>query len=310
MRIKTKIFSIVLLVILITGVTSIAISSFVSKNMLKNEIYNHLENVVHSRGRNIDMLLIDYQNIVKILATENILIEKKSTDYHNILTHKIKEIIKIDEDISRISIWDTKEKVLASSHHKLISHKEFFKYGKEDIYIKDIYISNLTGQHIISISAPILHHGIFSGLVIVDIDIKETLYKITRDNTGLGETGEIYLINQAGYMITPAFSDDTSLKIKVNAPNAVRYFSLSNKKNAYVNYRGQTVIGASDIIQELNWCLVAEIEEKEVFAPVDNLVLIILLFFLMPLSVAILFSLMITDTITNPVLRLHSQYPM
>ena len=68
MRIKTKIFSIVLLVILITGVTSIAISSFVSKNMLKNEIYNHLENVVHSRGRNIDMLLIDYQNIVKILG--------------------------------------------------------------------------------------------------------------------------------------------------------------------------------------------------------------------------------------------------
>ena len=53
----------------------------------------------------------------------------------------------------------------------------------------------------------------------------EMINEITTDRTGLGETGEIYLINRHGYMITPArFKKDSFLSTKVDNENVRQCF--------------------------------------------------------------------------------------
>lgn len=53
-------------------------------------------------------------------------------------------------------------------------------------------------------SAPILDKkdSKLLGIVVQRVAV-EKLFKITTDRTGIGETGEYYLVNQYGYMITP-----------------------------------------------------------------------------------------------------------
>ena len=51
--------------------------------------------------------------------------------------------------------------------------------------------------------------------------------KIVTDYTGLGETGEIYIVDRDGYMLTPSrFGDDAALKRKVNTVNINNCFSM------------------------------------------------------------------------------------
>ncbi|MCK5718030.1 MAG: PAS domain S-box protein, partial [Thiomargarita sp.] len=307
MKIKTKVSYIVLLVIVITGITAISISGFVSRNLIKNEIYNHLDNVAHSKAHHIETLFIECQDIVKILATEKIFLET-GADAQDLMMQRINEIIHINKKITHISIVDQNAKIIVPDDNHTRNYQEFIISSQKGTYLKDIHISPLTGKHIISISTPILQEGKLVRLLIIDIDVENSLYNITKDRTGLGKTGEIYLLNHEGYMISPSrFLKDTFLNIQVTSPKAQECLGRDTQNNTYLDYRGNIVIGTSHFIEGMNWCLIAEIEAAEAFAPVDKLIWMIFLFFLMPLSVGILFALIMTETITRPISLLHKK---
>ena len=86
--------------------------------------------------------------------------------------------------------------VIASSHTDVGQNKsaaEIFLKGKKGPYAGDIHSSNFTGDIVISVAAPILVNGEFSGVININYGAERELFKITADRIGLGETGEIYL---------------------------------------------------------------------------------------------------------------------
>ncbi|RKZ60782.1 MAG: hypothetical protein DRQ99_21535, partial [Candidatus Parabeggiatoa sp. nov. 3] len=322
MKIQTKISSIVFILILITGITAISISVFVSKNTIETEIYNHLKDVATSRAHHIETLFIEHQDVVEILATENTFIEAvtHSTDAQTLqlLQQRINQVIQTDDHISQITVLDKNGNVIAGSHLHLgidaADYAENFAYGKEGIYIKDIHLSMKTGES--SFSTPILFKGEFAGIVIINIEMANRLYQITTDRTGLGETGEIYIINREGYMITPSrFIHDSLLKVKVDSFGAINGFALSgldlekepNTVSIYENYRGIKVIGTHHLIEAMNWCLRAEIDAAEAFAPVNRIIQLMVLFFLILFAVSIIVAILISKTITDPITKLYNR---
>ncbi len=308
MKIQTKITNIILIMLSVTAAIAITITGIVSKDMIKKEIYNHLEDVAISRAYHIETLFIEHQDIVEILSTEKIFIKALTTDTQSLASihQRIKQIIELDEHISRMTVLNKNGHVLVSSHIDMTDNHEIFTHGKDKIYHKDIHTSVFTGTHVISVSAPILVNDEFAGIVIIDVEVANRLYQITTNRTGLGETGEIYLINQDGYMITPSrFIDKTFLKMKVNSPKAKECLGLSNTQiTPYENYRGIKVIGAYDIIENMNWCLLAEIDEKEAFAPVNRFLWMMFCFFLILIGIGIILAIFTTEAITRPILEL------
>jgi len=297
MKIQTKISSIVFILILITGITAITISVLVSKSIIKTEIYNHLKDVATSRAHHIETLFIEHQDVIKILATDKAFIEavKHSNDAQTQqrVQQRINQVIQTDEHISQITLLDKNANLIAGSHLHIgidtADYAEFFVHGKEGIYIKDIHLSIMTGTKVSSLSSPILFNGEFAGIVIINIEMSNRLYQITTDRTGLGETGEIYLINKEGYMITPSrFIDDTFLKVKVDSFGTKKCLTLSgldlerepNTVSIYEDYRGIKVIGTHHFIETMNWCLLAEMDAEEALMPVNRIVHIMVLFFL------------------------------
>ena len=97
------------------------------------------------------------------------------------------------------------------------STHEIFLKGKEGTFISDLHLSSFTHKYVLSISAPILLNNQFAGVLVINFDVDKELFKITTDCAGLGESGEIYLVNKDGYMISPSrFIDEVVLKRKVD----------------------------------------------------------------------------------------------
>ncbi len=84
-------------------------------------------------------------------------------------------------------------------------------------------------------------------------------------------TGEIYLVNSDGLMITPSrFIDDSVLKKNINTLPVKACFEENKKiSETYVNYLGDETIGISQCSKLEGMILLVEANLKEVLAPIE-----------------------------------------
>lgn len=98
---------------------------------------------------------------------------------------------------------------------------------------------------------------------------------------------ELYLVNRAGYMITPSrFEAHTIFRKKLETP-AVQACAKEKKEfvGRYKNYLDVPVVGVALCAQNQWWTLVGEIAEKEAFAGINQIKKIIYVF-IIPIMLA------------------------
>lgn len=184
----------------------------------------------------------------------------------------------LDPYIHEINVVDLNGKVVASTDKKNIgrdaSKDDLFIEGKKGVYIRDVHIHESTGETGFDTSAPVKsrttqelvgvifnHHGLTS------------LNAVTTNRKGMGESGEVYIVNKKGYMITESrFIEGAILKQRVDT-EPVRLFQGQGKvmTGIYRGYRGVLVAGASsgkEIYEQfgLSWTILAEIDVAEAMA--------------------------------------------
>ncbi|MEA1906025.1 MAG: cache domain-containing protein [Euryarchaeota archaeon] len=312
MKIQMKIFAITIALIMVTGVATIIVSQSITEDMLKDGVYLHLESTAQSRADHVETVLNEYKELTGMMAVGNAFrgVVDGSKDYvwrMEQVNLRIQNTIGAHNEISRIRVLDTNGTVIASSLTDVgldRSTSDIFLKGKTGVYVGDIHTSRLTGNTIISTSAPILVNGEFSGVIVLNFDVEKELFGITTERTGLGETGEIYLVNGGGYMITPSrFVGDVVLEMEAS--------EISHTKDDYsdtavmtVNYQGTRVLQVHKHIDEVGWVLVAEIGEEEALAPVARLTRTSMILVAILLIAGVVVSMMLTGQITKPLLDL------
>ncbi|RJS73217.1 PAS domain S-box protein [ANME-2 cluster archaeon] len=313
MKIRTKFLAVMLSLVLITGMATLLIGRTIATGIIKEQIGSHLETIAQSRAHHIETVLAGYKQDTEMLATgipfRNVVDKSKNyTESIEMANLRINDTIQSREDVSRIRVLDESGIVIASSHADVgydESMSEIFLKGKEGTYIGDIHTSRFTGKDVLSAASPILVNGKFSGVVIINFDVDKIL-EITTDETGLGETGELYVLDRDGYMITPPrFIADTLPKYDVD-PEC--FVGTGNHKTAaalYKDYRGVEVLGTHASIPAMNWCLVAEIDEKEAFAPVTRLTATMFSVLAALLLLGTVICIRVSGTITDPIVKLH-----
>jgi diguanylate cyclase (GGDEF)-like protein len=321
MKIQRKFLIIILSLVIFVGISSILISRYIATNIIKQQTTDNLINTTQSRANHIETLLGEYKGLTKTLATEITFRDALNENIiraHRIdeVNQRIKTIIETHEEISRISILDKEGIIIASSREGTGIDKsthEIFLKGREGIFIGDLHLSLFTNTYVLSISASILLNNQFAGVLVINLDADKGLFKITTDRTGLGETGEVYLVNKDGYMISPSrFIDEVILKQKVDlkhiegknhteSPLAL----LRKVADIVTDYRGIEVLTVHTHIPEMDWYLFAEIDVQEAFTPVTQLTNTLLLVLAIILFVVIFISGYTSKTITRPIRMLH-----
>ncbi|MEE8564520.1 MAG: response regulator [Atribacterota bacterium] len=318
MKMQKKFLIIILSLVIFVGISSILISRYSATNIIKQQTTDNLINTTQSRAHHIETLLDEYKGLIKTLATEitfrdalneNIMRAQRIDE----INQRIKTIIKTHEEISRVSVLDKEGIIIASNREGTGIDKstdEIFLMGKQRVFIGDLHLSLFTNKYVLSIAAPILLNNQFAGVLAINLDADKELFKITTDRTGLGETGEVYLVNKDNYMITPSrFIDEVILKQKVDLRYIEHFESSDTPPKAWIDivkdYRGIEVLSVDIHLPEMDWCLIAEIDTQEAFAPITQLTNTLFLILVIILFIVIFISSFASRTFTRPLRILH-----
>ncbi|MEA1906196.1 MAG: histidine kinase dimerization/phosphoacceptor domain -containing protein [Euryarchaeota archaeon] len=313
MNIRTKFLVVMLSLVLITGMTAILIGRTVSTSIIEEQVSTNLETTAQSRANHIGTVLGAYNHetgTLSVGASFRNIVDKRRNRTHciGIANLRINNTIQAHEDISGIRILDKNGTVVASRHVDTGSEddtSEIFRIVDGEVRVTDLRTSVFTGDDVVSAATPILVDGEFSGVVIVDFDARK-IFEIATDMTGLGVTGEIYILNEYGYIITPSrFSNDTIPTQDIDLGHFVTTVNHEPEAALYKNYRGADVLGAHAPIPAMNWCLVAEIEEAEAFAPVTRLTTTMFSVLAGLLLIGAVICVIVSGTIAKPIVKLQ-----
>ena len=328
MKIQNKMLLGILLHFVVAGTAITAVNHIITRSMTEDNIYDHMNTAAESRANHIKTFLDDEKEAIKqlsksIVIERLLLTDKDDPNYSRIrddVALRLKNTAKIRKYVYNVFVLNRNGIIIASSEKidigKDKSDDPYFIGGKKDVFIKDVYVSQNKKIDTITFSAPVFdkESAVLSGVVAIRVSTEE-LNRITTDRTGLRKTGEIYLVNKDGYIITPLrFTDDTFLKQKIDIENAgnistrIQIFGKQETKERSVlsrNYSDADIIGICIHMPEMNWTLVAEMTKEEALAPVVQLTHKMVLILVLLFVVGIIASIVVSRTITGPIVKLR-----
>lgn len=169
------------------------------------------------------------------------------------------------------------------------------------------------GTHLL-FSAPMVYDGKTLARFYLTIDAS-LLNNITQTRDGLGDTGETFLVKQlddkTGIFVTPLRFDSNAAftqKIPLSEANRPSAQAVLKKSQTYtsgaISYRGQPVIAVTRYIREAGLGIVGQIDQSEVFGPVQQLAQQVIVFAALLILFTLLVSSFIGDLFVRPILRL------
>lgn len=316
---STKLVALFLLV----SLTPLIMNGFLiietTRTDLEREVGDHLNALAQSRANHIKTFLTEHKKTVELLASEPIfkellLANEKDADYKKLyqnVDNRINNLVKINGEIYKVYVMDKNGKVIVSnikSHEgQDRSNNDYYTKGKEKTSFKHVHVAD-GKRGIIDIGTPIKDGNKLLGVFVAHIEMDE-LFSITTDVTGLGETGEIYLVDSNKQMISPSlFEENVILNKTVKTENTQKCFEKNDSTRGetltFVNYRGTEVLGAHTLIPELNWCLLAEVDKIEALGLVDKLRNSILVIVVSMGVVVSILAFFLSRSISTPIKKL------
>ena len=181
-----------------------------------------------------------------------------------------------------------------------ISEQEYFKKAMDgETFASQIFPSKQLvedkfgrmeiGVPTMVVATPITDRNKIMGVACLRVDV-EKISELMK-SIKLGESGETYLVNKQGYMITESLfttdlrnegliEDGTTLEVKLINPETGRLTKsvseclkghTGSDGDGYLDYRGVSVIGFWQWIPELDWGVIAEIDYDEGYIKVNRL---------------------------------------
>ncbi len=177
----------------------------------------------------------------------------------------------------------------------------YFQQGLKQITIQPFYYSVTLGEPAVTISNPIKNKsGIVVGVLAGRLRL-DRISRIMEERTGLGESGETYLVNSFYFLMT---------KTRYGYSMKQGIFTQSvedclGKKHPwwglYENYKGASVISAYHWIDKYNVCMIAEISQEEAFKSIRRFGGATFLFGFLAIFFASIFGVFVAHSVIKPI---------
>jgi len=320
---KVRVF-VTFLAVAIVGVSLLGVVAyFPGREILRKQILDSYKNISDSREGEVVMSLEEAKAEFALLAgdyhvrelTEKIVKnDLEAARSLQELVAYVKELLAAGKNSYEYFIVDMRGKILASTDEAHIgidrAKDAYFLNGQKQLYIKDISKSEITGQVGYVVAGPLRSVG--SGELLGVFCIRRNLEQmnaIVANHEGMGETGDIYVVNKDGYLFTnSAFEAAEALKKRIET-EPVQLWQSQRKEftSLYRGFTGQMVLGSShgaDLLKatnDLGWLLIAKIDAQEAFAPVQKLGFTILIIGCIISILVALIAYRIASGIVNPI---------
>jgi hypothetical protein len=189
----------------------------------------------------------------------------------------VNEISEQNPDYELIAVIGASGKSLASSDGKEhdFSSKPYFNQslsGRPVIY--GPLLSKNTGKIILGFSSPIKTNESVSAVILTFSSLDNLASKLSKSAPGL--SGDVYLVDPNGYLITPSRFDavlnqkglireNSALELNIQSFAAQQIRNGLNGTSEYRNYLGNSVLGSYAWLAEPEWGLIVEQNTDEIY---------------------------------------------
>jgi two-component system, NarL family, sensor kinase len=238
--------------------------------------------------------------------------EKDLNDF--LIDYHYSEIALLDSSLNIIFPLDLADKPLGKilmSDGRIIA--DFIKESSTKFSRLDITNAfDLPQKTSILIGVPIkgVNKNEFLGIMILKKEF-EKVDKILHERTGMGNTGESYIVAEDLTMRSSSrfFPDSVPASIVVNTLSASYAFSGSKKNHVLDDYRGVPVLSAYSKLDldGLNWAILSEIDLQEALRPLDEIRQYVIYTFFVLMIIILWITLFISGKISKPILKLKDE---
>ncbi|MBB2182106.1 cache domain-containing protein [Lachnospiraceae bacterium MD1] len=177
--------------------------------------------------------------------------------------------------------------------------------------ISDVIISKVTGEAVIMVAVPIKNGDAVVGALIGRLN-GTALSDVTND-TGYGEKGYAYMLNNSGQVIAHPNSDMVMNQVNpiVEAETQPSYQSLSKaiqvmleKRNGFIDYQfeGKSIYSGYAEVPGTDWIIVVTANKDEVLSDIPALQGKMILILVIGLVYSLIIVYLIGNTITKPMI--------
>jgi len=271
----------------------VAIAALFATTLLDNVVRRQTESTLRVAANLTEATILEFLEYLKSRTLD------VADDFYiqdALVAHRLGKELNRDLSVSRSHIPESQElfvlsnagRVIASSEAASIgrddSATDYFRDGRERVHVGDI-VRDTAGRPQWIVAAPIVDRRSGARLAVLANRLdphalsgfttgrKLREFGVRDESLRRGRTGELYLVNRDGFMITESrFIDHTLLETRVaTLPVRVATGDRSQVLGDYTDYRGVPVTGASAIIPPLGWVVVAELDRAEAVRPIRRL---------------------------------------
>ena len=133
------------------------------------------------------------------------------------------------------------------------------------------------------------------------------IQNILLERTGLGETGESYLVNAENQLITKSRFSVNGKNITVQTKGVIQAFQGNSGTDVFMDYRDIRVLGAFEKIEfnGLEWVLLSEINFKEAMKPLRDLRTDLFFIFALILIFILIVSYYLSRMVVKPIITME-----
>lgn len=328
----TQLVSYFSLLSVITLITVAVGSYFQARHSLEREVINRLTVAAQLKGYQLDqwveeqlrdiLLLsqeVEIQDSIQILLTTDPTDPTYTNAYQDIKDY-VNRLTEIKPNLRSIRItrnsgfvvFASDDPSLEGTYRPLGDPATYFTRDRIDIVVPNFYISPTTERAAITVATPIMDaQGVRMAALVADLDLDQ-VDTLIRDNTGLGETSETYLVGRAQANTifiskqensgTPL--DETSKNVSSEGIN--RAINQQSGFGLYTNYQGTPVVGVYRWLPEQNLALIAEISQSQAFLPAQELARSILVIGFLSSGILLVAVYILSRKITRPILAINT----
>ena len=292
-RLTARLASYFLLLSLVTiGIVS-GVAFFRARESLKQSAFNQLSVAATLKEDEIARWFEDQQRdfllttqFPQVQAGFKILLTRKPSDrdYRDakaVLRRYLTEVASVKPNLQEIYVLDRSGKVKISTNqsregqYEVVANLTYFeRVNLAESFAPIFYVSPVTGKPAVTLATPLRDEtGDRLGLLSVHLNLQR-IDRIVRERTGLGETGETYLVSSlvtGNAFISKPQPPAPQPPETVGSDGIDAAMRGANGQGLYRNYAGVPVIGAYRWLNERDLALIVEMSQAEAFAPARQL---------------------------------------
>ena len=149
--------------------------------------------------------------------------------------------------------------------HTLLA--EYLRRHPQEESFLDFHYCRVSGEPAAFFIEPVYRNSEFAGWIILQCAINK-INSLFAGTEKLGETGETFLVNHEGYMLTESNfeGNSTILRKKLSSDNIRAKFRERQGHRTVVDYRGFTALTSFEVVEFLGteWLVVAKVDESQI----------------------------------------------